>query len=51
MYNVQSNSGVNNRGMKIIWNNKPFPSSNIINGKTSLHGSKGILRNYHYQSD
>ena len=37
--------------MKMIWNNKPFPSLNVINGKTYPYGSKGILRHYHYPSD
>ena len=32
-------------------NNKLFPSLNVINGKSSPYGSKGILRNYHYRSD
>ena len=37
--------------MKMIWNNKNIPSLNIINGKTSPYGSKGIRRHYHYWSD
>ena len=51
IYNVQSNSDVNHRGMKIRRNNKKFPSINAINSKTSPYGSKNILRYYHYQSD
>ena len=39
VYNVQSNSYVNHRGIKIRWNNKIFP-----------YGSKGILRHYNYRS-
>ena len=49
IYNVQNNSDVNHRGMKIIWNNKLFSSLNVINGKTSPYASKGVLRNYHYR--
>ena len=37
--------------MKIIWNNKLFPSLNVINGKKSPYESKGIIRHYHYRSD
>ena len=33
------------------WNNKLFPSLNIINIKSSPYGSNGILRHYHYGSD
>ena len=33
IYNVQKNSDVNHRGMKIRRNNKLFPSLNLINGK------------------
>ena len=51
IYNVQRKSDVNHRGMKMIWNNKRFPSLNVINGKTSPYISKGILRHYHYRSD
>ena len=51
IYTVQRNSDVNHRGMKIIWNNKLFLSLNVINGKASPYGSKGILRHYHYWSD
>ena len=51
IYNVKSNSDVNHRGMKMIWNNNIFTSLNVINGKKSPYGSKGILRHYHYQSD
>ena len=31
----------------MIWNNKLFPSLNVINGKLSTDGIKGILRDYH----
>ena len=37
--------------MKMMWNNKLFPSLNVINGKTLPYVSKGILRHYHYRSD
>ena len=50
IYTVQSNSDVNHRGIKMIWNNKLFPSLNVINGKTFPYGSKGILKHYHYRS-
>ena len=33
------------------WNNKLFPSLNVINRKSSSYESKGILRHYHYRSD
>ena len=33
IYNVQRKSDVNHRCMKMIWNNKLFPSLNVINGK------------------
>ena len=49
-YNVQRNDDVNHRGMKLRWN-KIFPSLNVLNRKLSLHGSKGVLRHYHYRSD
>ena len=51
IYNVQRKSVVDHRGMKMIWNNKLFPSLNAINGKKSPYSSKGILRHYHYRSD
>ena len=51
IYNVQMNSGVNHRGVKMRWNNKLFPSLNVINVETSPYGSKGILRHNHYWSD
>ena len=35
IYNVQRNNDVNNRGMKVKWNKKLFPSLNVIIGKTS----------------
>ena len=35
IYNDQSNSDVDHRGMKMRWNNKKCPSLNSINGKTS----------------
>ena len=50
-YNVQRNSDVDHRGIKMIWNNKLFTSLNVINGKTFPYASKGILRHYHYWSD
>ena len=31
-------------------NNNFFPLLNVINGKPSPYGSKGILRHYHYRS-
>ena len=37
--------------MKIIRNNKLFPSLNVINGKTLPYARKVILRHYHYRSD
>ena len=30
LYNVQSNSDVDHRGMKMIWNDKIFTSLNIL---------------------
>ena len=51
IYNVQSISDVNHRGMKMIWNNKLYPSLNVINGKILPYASNGILRHYHYRSD
>ena len=33
------------------WNNKLFPSLNVINGKTLPYESKVILIHYHYRSD
>ena len=33
--NIQRNFYVNHIGMKMRWNNKPFPSLNIMNGKSS----------------
>ena len=51
IYNVQRNSDVDHRGMKMICNNKLFPSLNVINGKIFPYASKGILRHYHNRSD
>ena len=51
IYNVQRNSDVNHRVMKMRCNNKKCPSLNVIDGKTSTYGSKGVLRNYYYLSD
>ena len=51
IYNVQRKYDVNHRGMKMRWNNKPFLSLNIINGKSSPYGNKDNLRHYHYRSD
>ena len=48
IYNVQRNSDIDDRGMKKRWNNKLFPSLNVIIGKTSTYESKGVLRYYHY---
>ena len=49
--NVQRNSDVDHIGMNMRRNNKLFPSINVINGKTLIYASKGILRHYHYRSD
>ena len=49
IYYVQGSSDVNHKGVIIRWNNKLFPSLNVINGKSSTYGIKGILRQYHYQ--
>ena len=35
----------------MLWNNKRFPSLNVINGKKPPYESKGILRHYNYWSD
>ena len=51
MYNFQMNYGANHRGMKMRWENNNIPSLNVINGKTSPCGIKGILRHYNYWSD
>ena len=51
IYHFQSNSDDNHRGMKIICNNKTFPSLNFIDGKASTCGSEGIIRHCDYQSD
>ena len=51
IYNVQKSSDVNHIDMKMRWNNKLFPSLNVIKGKISSYGSKGILRRCHYRSD
>ena len=48
IYNVQGNYYVHHRGMKMQCNNKLFPSLNVINGKSSPYGSKGIIRHYNY---
>ena len=50
-YNVQSNKDVKHRGTKMRWNNKLFPSLNVINGKPTPYRRKGIIRHYHYRSD
>ena len=42
---------VNHIGIKIICNNKLFPSLNIVNVKSSPYLSKGIIIHYHYLSD
>ena len=51
MYTVQRRSDVDHRGMKMRWNNKLFPSLNVINGETFPYESKGILIHYHYRYD
>ena len=51
IYNIQSNSNVYHRGMKMRCNSKQFPSLIVINGKTLPYASKGIPRHYHYLSD
>ena len=51
IYNVQSNSYVNHRGLKMRCDNKLFSCLNVVNGKTSPYGSKGIIIHYHYWSD
>ena len=51
IYNVQRNSDVNYIGMQMIWNNKRFPSLNVINGKAYIYVGNGILRHYRYRSD
>ena len=51
IYNDQRKSDINHKGMTMRCNNTLFPSSNVIDGKTSSHGNKGILRHYHYRSD
>ena len=50
IYNVQRKSDVDHRSMKIIWNNKLFPSLNALNGKTFPYKRKVIIRHYHYWS-
>ena len=37
--------------LKCDLKNEKFPSLNVINGKSSLYGSKGILIHCHYWSD
>ena len=39
IYNVQRNSDVDHRGMKMRWNNILFPSLNVINGKKLPYAS------------
>ena len=51
IYNFQRNYDFNKIGIKMRWNNKHFPSLNVIKGKISSYGRKGILRHYHYRSD
>ena len=51
IYNVQRNSYVNKRSIKVIQNITLFPSLNFIKGIISPYGSKGIPRHYHYCSD
>ena len=49
-YNIQRNNDVKHRGMKMTWNNKSFPSFNVINGKPAPYVGKVVLRHYHYSS-
>ena len=51
IYDFQRTSDVDHRGMKIRWSNKLFPLLNVINGKKSPCGSKGVIIYYHYRSD
>ena len=37
--------------MKLQWNNKLFPSMNIIDGKSDPYVSKGVIRHYHHRPD
>ena len=50
-YNVQRKNYVKHRGMKMQWNNKLFPSLNVINGKPSPYGRKVILIHNNYWPD
>ena len=34
----------------MIWNNKTFPSLNVIKVKILPYGIKGVLRHYYYRS-
>ena len=51
IYNVQSNYGVDPRGIEMRWINKLFLSLNFINGKALPYASKIIIKHYHYRSD
>ena len=51
IYNFQSNSYINHRGMKIVRNNKFFLSINVINVQIISYNSKEIIRHCHYRSD
>ena len=50
IYNVQRKYDVDHKGMKIIWNNKLFPSLNALNGKTFPYTRNVIIIHYHYWS-
>ena len=50
-YNVQRNSDVNHRDMKMQRNKKLFPPFNVINGKPYPYGRTVIQRHYHYWLD
>ena len=39
------------RGLKLRWSSKLFPSLNVINGKSAPYESKFFPRNYHHRSD
>ena len=44
IYNVKKKFDFDHKFMKMRWNNKLFPSLNVINVKTSTYSSKVILR-------
>ena len=51
IYNFQKDSGVNNKGMKMRRNNKPFTSLNINKGLIFPCDRQRVLRNYTCCSD